>query len=48
MKLQNSDFVNIKVSHCETETILESFLAGVAMVVLIAVGCAVLFLVAPV
>lgn len=49
MKLQNTDFVNSKAIHyTETETILESFLACVAMVALIAVGCTLLFLVAPV
>lgn len=49
MKLQNTDFANLKAIRCsESETWLESFLAGIAMIVLIIVCCVALFLVAPV
>lgn len=50
MKLQNNDYVDLKAIRYtdDSETILESFLAGIAMIILIFVGCTALFLVAPV
>lgn len=50
MKLQNNDYVNLKAIRYsdDAETIMESFLAGIAMIVLICVGCTALLLVAPV
>lgn len=50
MKLQNSDYVNLKAIRYddEAETVVESILAGIAMIVLIFVMCTALYLVAPV